>query len=67
MIAIIALALSCVSIIVSVISLILSLRRKESGSKELNKSGTVYCSNCCQPFDAAMKICPKCGMPKKRK
>ncbi len=62
---IIALVLSSISIVISVFALIFSLRRLGLGGKNSNKSGTVYCSNCCQPYDASMKVCPKCGTPKK--
>lgn len=62
---VIALILSSISMVISVLALIFSLQRVGLGGKKSDKSGTVYCSNCCQPYDASMKVCPKCGQPKK--
>ena len=63
--AVIALILSSISVVISIIALIFSLRIVGSGGKKSNRSGTVYCSNCCQPYNASMKACPKCGQHKK--
>lgn len=66
MIEIIALSLSSISIVMSLVTLILLLRKGVNSSKSDTSSEIVYCSNCCQPFDARMKSCPKCGLSKKK-
>lgn len=66
MIEIISLSLSSVSIVISLITLILLLRKGVNNNKSDVSSGIVYCPNCCQPFDASMKVCPKCGLSKNK-
>lgn len=67
MIEIITLVLCGVNAIVSLI-IILILVKNGIGSSQGKRNdigGSVYCSNCCQPYPANLKVCPKCGQPRK--
>lgn len=67
MIEIITLALCGVNAVVSIILVVLFVKKGVGGFQERDNgtSGNVYCPNCCQPFSASLKNCPKCGQPKK--
>lgn len=48
--------------------LLLLFTRKGIGSGQGSNSdmgGKVYCPECYQPYSANLKICPKCGHPRK--
>lgn len=67
MIEIITLILCGTNTIVSLILLLL-FTRKGIGSGQGSNSdmgGKVYCPECYQPYSANLKICPKCGHPRK--
>ncbi|MDE6004584.1 MAG: hypothetical protein K2G88_04275 [Oscillospiraceae bacterium] len=67
MIEIITLVLCGVNTITSLILIMLFVKNRVGGNQDKNGDvgGNVYCSNCCQPYAANLKICPKCGTPKK--
>lgn len=67
MIEIITLVLCGVNTIVSLVLVLLFVRNGVGNGQGKNSDvgGNVYCSNCCQPFAANLKICPKCGQPRK--
>ena len=67
MIEIITLILCGVNAIVSLIIILILVKNGigSSQSKGNDVGGNVYCSNCCQPYSASLKICPKCGQPRK--
>ena len=55
-----------INLIISSVALILQIKNNSIGNvKSSDNAGNVYCSNCCQPFPANLKNCPKCGQPKK--
>ncbi len=63
----IIIAILCgINIVISSVVLVLQIRSNfNSNAKNSDTAGNVYCPNCCQPFPANLKNCPKCGQPKK--
>lgn len=64
---IITLILCGANTIASLVLILLFVNNGIGNGRDKNNDvgGNIYCSNCCQPFAANLKICPKCGTPKK--
>lgn len=67
MIEIITLILCGANTIVSLVLLLLFTRKGIGSGQGPNSDmgGKVYCPECYQPYSANLKICPKCGHPRK--
>lgn len=59
--------LMCVNSVILIVILLLSIKNTISSSKGVNNNGgEIYCPNCCQPYSAALKNCPRCGKIKNK-